>query len=194
MTTNDVTGDLAQAGRQLWWLLLIRGIFAVIFGIVAIVWPSITTWALVVIFGIYAIIDGVVALGRAWQTRGRFADWGWWALVGIVSIAAGIVALVWPQITALVLLYVIAFYAILFGVLELIGAFTARKIPGSAWGWRLAAGILAIILGIVLLWTPGTGILAIIWVLGWYAIFFGVLLIVLAFKLKGHARRPAAAT
>lgn len=189
MTTNHVTGDLAQVGRQLWWLLLLRGIFAVLFGIAAIVWPDITTWALVVIFGIYAIIDGVVALGRAWQTRGRFADWGWWALIGVVSIGAGIVALVWPEITALALLFVIAFYAILFGVLEVIGAFIARKIPGSVWGWRLAAGILAIILGIVLLYTPGTGILAIIWVLGWYAIFFGVLLIVAAFSLRGAVKK-----
>ena len=128
-------------GRQLWWLLLLRGIFAVLFGIVAIVWPSITTWALVVIFGIYAIIDGLVALGRAWQTRGRFADWGWWALIGIVSIGAGIVALVWPEITALALLFVIAFYAILFGVLEVIGAFIARKIPAprGAGAWLRAS-------------------------------------------------------
>ncbi|MDX5452144.1 MAG: HdeD family acid-resistance protein [Rhodococcus sp. (in: high G+C Gram-positive bacteria)] len=184
-TANDQFSPLF---KQMWWLVLIRGILAVLFGVVALVWPGITVWALVVVFGIYAIVDGVVLVYHAIRDRARLDGWGWWLAMGLVSIAAGIVALVWPAATALVVLYIIAFYAILFGVTGIIGALSFRKVPNSGWGWSLVAGILAVLLGVVLLIFPGSGIISLIWLLGIYAILFGVLLIVVDFQVRKVAK------
>ncbi|AWH01236.1 MULTISPECIES: HdeD family acid-resistance protein [Rhodococcus] len=184
-TANDQFSPLF---KQMWWLVLIRGILAVLFGVVALVWPGITVWALVVVFGIYAIVDGVVLVYHSIRDRARLDGWGWWLAMGLVSIAAGIVALVWPAATALVVLYIIAFYAILFGVTGIIGALSFRKVPNSGWGWSLFAGILAVLLGVVLLIFPGSGIISLIWLLGIYAILFGVLLIVVAFQVRKVAK------
>lgn len=184
-TANDQFSPLF---KQMWWLVLIRGILAVLFGVVALVWPGITVWALVVVFGIYAIVDGVVLVYHSIRDRARLDGWGWWLAMGLVSIAAGIVALVWPAATALVVLYIIAFYAILFGVTGIIGALSFRKVPNSGWGWSLVAGILAVLLGVVLLIFPGSGIISLIWLLGIYAILFGVLLIVVAFQVRKVAK------
>ncbi|CCW13471.1 putative membrane protein [Rhodococcus aetherivorans] len=184
-TANDQFSPLF---KQMWWLVLIRGILAVLFGVVALVWPGITVWALVVVFGIYAIVDGVVLVYHSIRDRARLDGWGWWLAMGLVSIAAGIVALVWPAATALVVLYIIAFYAILFGVTGIIGALSFRKVPNSGWGWSLFAGILAVLLGVVLLIFPGSGIISLIWLLGIYAILFGVLLIVLSFQIRKVAK------
>ncbi|KOS56254.1 HdeD family acid-resistance protein [Rhodococcus rhodochrous] len=184
-TANDQFSPLF---KQMWWLVLIRGILAVLFGVVALVWPGITVWALVVVFGIYAIVDGVVLVYHSIRDRARLDGWGWWLAMGLVSIAAGIVALVWPAATALVVLYIIAFYAILFGVTGIIGALSFRKVPNSGWGWSLFAGILAVLLGVVLLIFPGSGIISLIWLLGIYAILFGVLLIIVAFQVRKVAK------
>lgn len=184
-TANDQFSPLF---KQMWWLVLIRGILAVLFGVVALVWPGITVWALVVVFGIYAIVDGVVLVYHSIRDRARLDGWGWWLAMGLVSIAAGIVALVWPAATALVVLYIIAFYAILFGVTGIIGALSFRKVPNSGWGWSLVAGVLAVLLGVVLLIFPGSGIISLIWLLGIYAILFGVLLIVVAFQVRKAAK------
>lgn len=182
-----MTDPIVQVGRQLSWLLIVRGIFAVLFGVVAIVWPGITAFALVIIFGAYAIVDGVTALMRAWQSRGQSDDWWWWAAMGAVSVLAGVIAFVWPDITALSLLYLLAFYAIFFGGMGVFVALGQRKVPGTSWGWHLAASALAIVFGIVLLIAPVEGILSIVWVVGWYAILFGVLLAVAGVQLLRRA-------
>ncbi|SDH03897.1 Uncharacterized membrane protein HdeD, DUF308 family [Rhodococcus triatomae] len=175
----------SSLAKQVWWIALIRGIFAIIFGIIALAWPQITVLALVVVFGVYAIIDGVVAVARAVQHRKIDSGWGWWAALGVVSVVAGIVALVWPGITAVVLLYLIAFYAIFFGILGAVGSFKLKDIPGSGWGWLLFASLLAVALGIVLLVAnPAAGIIGLTWVLGWYAILFGVMVVIAAFQIR----------
>nr|WP_206038142.1 DUF308 domain-containing protein [Rhodococcus sp. HNM0569] len=171
-----------------WWAGAVRGVLAILFGIVALAWPGITTWALVVVFGVYSVVDGVIAVVRAYEMRRTDPGWGWWAALGVVSILAGILALVWPTITALVLLYIIAFYAIVFGILGAVGAFRLRHLPGSGWGWFLVAALLAILFGILLLLSPGSGILGIVWLVGWYAIVFGVLLIIGAFSYRERLR------
>src|SRR3546814_6612338 len=109
-----------QYGKEIWWMILIRGIFGVIFGIIALVWPGITVVALVFLFGIYSIADGLITIVRAIRDREHLSSWGWWVFTGVVSVGAGIVALVWPGITALVLLYIIAFYAIMFGIFGIV--------------------------------------------------------------------------
>ncbi|TSD93949.1 HdeD family acid-resistance protein [Skermania sp. ID1734] len=179
---------LAGVMRDVWWLILLRGIFAVIFGIVALLWPGLTVLSLVLLFGIYSIVDGVTAIARAVHSRRYESAWVWWALVGIVSVVAGIIAFLWPAITALALLYVIAFYAIVFGVGQTVAAFRLREVRGIGWGLMLVSGILAIIFGIWLLVAPDTSILTLIWLLGGYAIAFGILVIVASFQLRGRAK------
>jgi uncharacterized membrane protein HdeD (DUF308 family) len=164
-----------QYGKEIWWMILIRGIFGVIFGIIALVWPGITVVALVFLFGIYSIADGLITIVRAIRDREHLSSWGWWLFTGVVSVGAGIVALVWPGITALVLLYIIAFYAIMFGIFGIVGAFKMKALPGSSWGWLLAASVLAVIFGLI-------------WLLGWYAILFGLFMIVGAFQIRSRAK------
>ncbi|MFD3809790.1 HdeD family acid-resistance protein [Rhodococcus sp. NPDC058639] len=175
--------------KQIWWVVLIRGILAVLFGIVALVWPDITVWALVIVFAIYAIVDGVVLGAQAVRDRASLAGWGWWLAMGVVSVVAGIVALVWPGITALALLYVIAFYAILYGITGIVGGLRFRKVPDSGWIWSVIAGVLAVVFGLILLIFPGEGILSLIFLVGIYAILFGALLIVMAFQVRNSAKR-----
>ncbi|MFZ2529823.1 MAG: HdeD family acid-resistance protein [Rhodococcus sp. (in: high G+C Gram-positive bacteria)] len=184
-TPNDPFRSLV---KQIWWIVLIRGILAVLFGIVALIWPDITVWALVVVFGIYAIVDGIVLGIHAVRDRTSLDGWGWWLATAVISILAGIVALVWPGATALVLLYIIAFYAIFFGIAGAVGALRFRKVPESGWMWSFVAGILAIVFGIVLLIFPGSGITGLIWLLGLYAILFGILLIAVAFQARKVAK------
>lgn len=173
--------------KQIWWVVLLRGIFAVLFGIISLAWPAITVWALVVVFAVYAIVDGVVLAVQS--VRDKVDGWGWWLAMGVVSVLAGLVALFWPGITALVLLYVIAFYAILFGIAGIIGGVRFRKVPDSGWQWSVLAGVLAVLFGIVLLLFPGEGILGLIVLLGVYAILFGVLLVLLAFQVRAAAKK-----
>lgn len=184
MTENP----LIEFGKQIWWVVLLRGILAVLFGVMALAWPGITVWALVVVFGAYAIVDGLVLVVRSVVDRRTVSGWGWWVLTGVIAIAAGVVAFVWPDITAVALLYVIAFYAIFFGIVGAWGSFKLRELPGSGWGWLLVASLLAILFGVLLLIFPGSGILGIIWLLGVYAIAFGLFLIIGSFQIRSLAK------
>lgn len=175
--------------KTVWWVVLIRGILAVLFGIVALVWPGITVWALVVVFAVYAIVDGAVLVWHSIRDRATLDGWGLWLAMGVVSVLAGLVALFWPGITALVLLYLIAFYAILFGIIGIVGALRFRKVPESGWVWSLIAGVVAVLFGVLLLIFPGSGILGLIVLLGIYAILFGILLIVMSFQVRSAAKK-----
>ncbi|MBX4171359.1 HdeD family acid-resistance protein [Rhodococcus sp. DMU2021] len=189
MSTSPVSSNdpFRSLLKQIWWVVLLRGILAVLFGVVALVWPGITVWALVVVFAAYAIIDGIVLVVQS--VRDKPEGWGWWLAMGVVSVLAGLVALFWPGITALALLYVIAFYAILFGITGIVGGIRFRKVPESGWVWSVLAGVVAVLFGIVLLIFPGEGILSLIVLLGIYAILFGVLLIILAFQARSAAKK-----
>ncbi|MBV9172982.1 MAG: HdeD family acid-resistance protein [Chloroflexi bacterium] len=167
-----------------WWVLALRGIAAVIFGILAFIWPGMTLAVLVILFGAYALVDGVLALIAAFrgETQHRIAL----AVEGLVSVLAGLAAFVWPGLTALVLLYIIAFWAIITGVLEIVEAIRLRHVITNEFGLILG-GILSIVFGIVLLVSPGTGALAVIFLIGAYAIIFGITLLVLAWRLREHS-------
>ena len=175
-----------------WWALALRGLFAVLFGLVALALPGIALGALVLLFGAYALVDGVFAIIAAVRAAETHARWGSLAIEGIAGIIAGIVAFAVPGLTAIVLLYVIAFWAIVTGVFELTTAIRLRKeIKGE---WTLAlAGVASVVFGILLLLFPGAGALAVVWLIGAYALIFGGLLLVLAFRLRGHAPAAAAA-
>jgi uncharacterized membrane protein HdeD (DUF308 family) len=166
-----------------WWALALRGVFAVLFGVMAFAWPGITLGAMVLLYGAYALVDGVFAIAAA--VTGRTHGLPVWALVveGIAGIVIGVMTFAWPGITALVLLCLVAAWAIVTGVMEIVAAIQLRKeIRGE---WLLAlSGVLSIILGILLVARPTVGLLWIVWMTGAYAIVFGSLLIALGFRLR----------
>jgi uncharacterized membrane protein HdeD (DUF308 family) len=166
-----------------WWLVALRGVVAIIFGILALVWPGPALLTLVFFFGIYALLDGIFAISEtiSGNTGGRPR---WLVLLeGVVSLIAGILTFVWPSLTALVLLYVIALWALITGITEIVAAIELRRRLQGEWVLILS-GVASIIFGILLLLFPGAGALALIWVIGIYAIVFGILLLGLALRLR----------
>ncbi|WP_137872049.1 HdeD family acid-resistance protein [Rhodococcus sp. Q] len=191
MTESPIVGTneaILRIAKDVWWLLLIRGIIAVIFGIVALVWPDVTVKALIVVVGIFWIIDGIVSAVRAIQARKVVMSWVWWLAGALVSVIAGVVLFVWPDLTALAFAYLMGFWAILVGILEVIGSFQVMA-NGGQWIGSMVAGALALIFGLILVIWPGSGITGLMWLVGIFAIAFGVLFIVGAFQVRSAARR-----
>ncbi len=182
--------SVKSVAKAVWWLVLLRGIFMVIFGIIALVSPGIALLTLVWLFGLYAILDGIAAIVIGVRTRGE-PHWVWTIVQGVVSVLAGVIALIWPGVTALALLFVVAFWAIVLGIGEIGGAFASRRSGSSAWGWTLAAGILNVVFGVLLLIWPASGILTLVWLVGIFALVGGVALIVLAFRVRSLAKSAA---
>jgi len=167
-----------------WWLLLLRGLAAVAFGVIAFFWPGVTLVALTYLWGIYAIADGIIAIWAAVDASGGEAGPRWWlGLSGVVGILAGIIAFAYTGMTALVLLLFIAVWAIIIGVLQLYAAVQLRKVINNEW-WLVLSGLLSIAFGVVLIGWPGAGALALIWTIAWFAVFFGCMFIGLSFELK----------
>ena len=184
---HPAAGDAAMLARR-WWAILVRGVAAIVFGVLAFVLPGVTLAVMVLLFGAYAMVDGIFALVAA--ARGRAAGQPWWALVieGILSIAAGIVTFAWPGLTALLLVYVIGAWAIITGVLEVVEAVRLRKeITGEF--WLALGGIASIIFGLALYVFPAAGALAVVLWTGVYAMVFGVFLVALSLRLR-RAQRP----
>ena len=168
-----------------WWVLLIRGIAAVIFGLAALLWPGPTLYVLIIFFGAYALVDGVFAIVAGIRGTGSRR----WLLLaeGVLGVLAGLVAFFYPDITALVLLYVIAFWAIFTGILEIVMSISLRREIENEWLMGLG-GVLSVLFGVVLAALPGVGLLSLVWLIGIYAIVFGVAQIVLAFRVRSHRR------
>lgn len=181
MTAPTEPATVTDAVATVRTLFFLRGIFAVVFGIVALVWPGITVWALVVAFGVYTLADGVVLVFQSVAHHRETRGWGWLALSGLVSVGIGVIALLWPTITLVALLYVIAFYAIVFGLLGVIAAIGQPASENR--GLSIVAGVLAVILGVVLLAFPKSSILTLTIFLGVWAILFGILLMVLGSRI-----------
>jgi uncharacterized membrane protein HdeD (DUF308 family) len=166
-----------------WKTIALQGVVALLFGILALAWPGLTVRALVLLFGAYAIVDGAFALAAAITNapdardhRTTFALWG------VISVAAGLVAFVWPGITALALLYVIAAWALLTGAVRIALAVQLRRVIEHEW-LMVLSGVLSIAFATLLVITPGAGALAITWLIGWFALLFGSMLFALAWRL-----------
>ncbi|GAA2007779.1 HdeD family acid-resistance protein [Nakamurella flavida] len=194
-STLDLGPGLGAFARQYWWLLLARGVGAVVFGVLAIGWPGITVLAIVFVFAIYAFLDGIASIVMALSEKKAGHKWGWSVFTGVVSILAGVVAIAWPVITAVALLYVIAFWALLAGFTSIAGALALRKAGFKQWVWTMVFGVCAVIFGISLLVNPGRGILSVLWVVGVFAVVGGISLAVASFTVRrfGRASTPAAA-
>ncbi len=173
-----------------WWVFALRGLAAVIFGILALVEPITAIAALVLLWGAYALVDGIFGVFAAF--KGPHKDgFPWWMLImGLVSIAAGVYTFMMPAITALVLLYMIAGVCIVRGVLEISAAIRLRKEIDNEW-WLILAGAASLIFGILLFLNPGAGALALIVWIGIMAIIVGVLEIILGFKIRNRAPKAA---
>jgi uncharacterized membrane protein HdeD (DUF308 family) len=165
-----------------WWALALRGLVAVLFGLLTFILPGITLVTLVLLFGAYALADGffnVIAFFRV-------ASHHWAFLIeGVIGIIAGILTFVWPAITAVVLLYLIAFWAIFTGIFEIIAGIRLRKAITNEW-LVLVMGVLSVLFGALILFAPVVGALAIVLWIGAYALVFGIVLLALAFRLRGH--------
>lgn len=181
------TSMLAEAARN-WWTFLFRGIVAVLFAVMAFLWPGLTLAALVLVWGAFAFVDGVFAIVAGAKSR-------WWSILvfGLFGVAAGLIALFLPGITALALLMIVAAWAIVRGVLEIVAAVRLRREISGEW-LLILAGVASVAFGILMMLFPGAGALALIWLIGLQALVAGILLFGLAFRLRrvntrGHAVR-----
>lgn len=170
-----------------WWILVVRGLFALLFAFASFMWPHLTLAALVFLFGAYAIVDGVVAVGHGLSEIGKNKQWWLKLLAGVVGIVIGVITFTWPGLTGLALLYLIGWYAILKGIFEITTVILLRRVVERK-GFHILAGIAAIVFGTIMLFDPVTGALAVIWLIAMYATVYGLLLIFAGFQLHGFTR------
>jgi uncharacterized membrane protein HdeD (DUF308 family) len=167
-----------------WWALALRGVAAVIFGIIAFALPGVTLTVLVLFFAAYLLVDGVFALIAGLKAAERHERWGALALEGILDLVAGAAVVMWPGLTLVVFIYMAAFWALVTGIALLVAAFRLRKQHGE---WTMIlAGILSIAWGILVAVFPIAGILVWAWWIGAYALIFGIAMLILAFRLRRH--------
>ena len=191
-TMSELGFDTDVLARH-WWAIALRGLAAIIFGILAFVMPGVTLAVLVLLFGAYALVDGIFNIVAA--VSGRSGQRSWWMVLleGLVSVAAGLVTFFMPGLTALTLVYVISAWAIITGVLEVVAAIRLRKEITNEW-WLAASGVLSIVFGALVAIAPGAGALALIFWIGAYAVVFGAMLVALGFRLRrrhgGAFREP----
>ncbi len=165
-----------------WWLYAVRGVLGILFGVLALIWPGKAVTVLVVLFGAFALVDGVFAMVAGFIASAFHDRWWAIALEGLAGIVIGVLTLVWPHITAQVLLYFIASWAIIIGILTIVAAVHLRRVVRE---WVLIFnGLLSIILGILLFIFPNSGLLALVWAIAIFAIIHGIFLIVDAFRLR----------
>jgi uncharacterized membrane protein HdeD (DUF308 family) len=163
-----------------WWVLAIRGLIGIALGIAAFAWTGITLTVLILIFAAYLLVDGAFAIvagirGRSWLL----------ALEGALGIAVGVVAVLWPAITALALLLLIAAWAVLTGIVELAAAVLLRRILRNEW-LLVVAGIASLVFGVLLVLSPSAGLVTIVWLIGAYALITGVLSLGLALRMRSN--------
>ncbi len=170
-----------------WWSPVIRGVVAILLGIVALAWPGITLGALALLFGAYALIDGIVSLAGVWRASKAHERWGALLLEGLVGIAAAIVTFAWPAITLISLVYVIAAWAIITGIFEIAAAIRLRKHVSHEWLLALG-GVASVVFGILMMGFPITGALIIAIWFGVYALVFGGTLIGLGLRLRAWSK------
>lgn len=176
--------NLVRVMANNWWVPLLRGIAAVIFGLMALFWPGLTVYFLLIVFGAYAIFDGIMATIVAFQRKSEDDRWWSWALDGFLSIVIGLMALFWPVATALVFVIWMAAWAVVTGVLRIIAAIRLRKEIAGEWALGLS-GLLLIIWGGLMAMIPAAGLLSIAWLIGLFALLIGAVMVVLAFRLRG---------
>jgi uncharacterized membrane protein HdeD (DUF308 family) len=181
---------LAEFARH-WWVFAVRGLAAVVFGILAFVWPGLTVGVLILFFGVFVFADGLLTVIGAIRTRAQNDRWWAYLLEGLAGVAIGVLTFTWPQVTGLILLYFIAIWALATGLMEILAAIRLRKEIEGEWA-LIVSGLASVIFGLILAFRPGAGALGIVWLIGGYAILFGLLLFAVAFRLKSLQGRAGA--
>jgi uncharacterized membrane protein HdeD (DUF308 family) len=182
----DPVAALQSSARSSWWAIVLRGVLAVVFGILVLSRPGVGLAFLVLMFAVYAAMDGLFALATAVSHGRAGLSWGWWLVEGIVSLAIAALAVARPGITLLAIVLLIAFRAIAMGLFELGGAMSGYGLDHR---WLLGlTGAVSILFGVLLIAQPGAGALAVLWLVGVYAVIFGVMLVVVGLRALGAAR------
>src|ERR1041385_4047839 len=180
---------LIETLKRHWWVPVIRGIIAIIFGIIALAYPGLTVATLVIFFGAWVLVDGVFRVIGAIGHRASDPEWGWHLIIGIVGIIIGLLTFHAPRITALALIIYIAAWALMIGATEIALAIKLRREIRGEW-FLILMGVCSIIFAIMLLWNPLPGALALVWLIASYAIVFGILGIILGFRLRTLPASP----
>jgi uncharacterized membrane protein HdeD (DUF308 family) len=174
---------LIETLKRHWWVPVIRGIFAIVFGIIAFVYPGLTIATLVLFFGAWVLIDGIFRIVGAIGHRASDPDWGWQLVIGILGIVVGLLTFHAPQITALALVIYIAAWALMIGASEIAIAVKMRREIKGEW-FLILMGLASIVFAVLLLWNPIAGAAAVIWLIAWYAVVIGILAIFFGFRLR----------
>jgi uncharacterized membrane protein HdeD (DUF308 family) len=178
---------------RIWWAIVLRGIVAILFGIVALFYTGSTLLALVYVFGIYAVLNGLFAIVAAVRAGEAHRRWGWLVVAGNVGVAAGIISFVWPGITALAVVFVVAAWAIISGVAEIGFALSWPDTLAHPWLAALS-GAVSVAYGVLLAVWPRSGAVALTWPLGIYAVAYGISLLYYAYRLQALRNDVGAAT
>jgi uncharacterized membrane protein HdeD (DUF308 family) len=185
-----------RALGQDWWIFLLEGVVAIVFGLVALFWPAPTLGVIVVLFGLLALISGVVGVFAAIGAAGNHQPWGWKLTAALFGILAGLAILRWPGVTVQIVLYLIGFWLIVGGLVGIVEAFAAHREVPHAWLIVLTSAI-SVLFGIVMFAWPAVGVLTVILLVGIYAIVEGITLCILAFQVRrfansmpGHPETP----
>ena len=179
--------NLAAALGRNWWLLLLRGLVAIVFALLTWAQPGVTLATLVLVFGIYVLADGLLGVWSAIAKRRDNRHWWLLLLWGLVGIVVGVMTFIMPGITGLVLLMYIAAWAVITGVLQIVAAIRLRKEIKGEW-LLILSGLVSVAFGVLLFLQPGAGALAVAWIIAAYAFIFGVLMVLLAFKVRKLGR------
>ena len=184
----NIVENLASILSRGWWLMLLRGLVAIGFGILVFAKPQMSVLILVYLFGVYVLVEGILGVSVAIQARHELNSWGVLLLWGLLGVAVGILAFVKPDITALALLFYIALWAIATGVLEIAAAIRLREVIKNEW-LLILAGLVSVAFGVILIARPEPGALAVLALIGGYAIVFGVLVVIFAFKIRSFVNK-----
>jgi uncharacterized membrane protein HdeD (DUF308 family) len=179
---------LAKLLSRYWWVLLLRGVLAIAFGVAAYAWPGLTLATLVMFFAAFVLVDGVFDVFHALQTRKEHENWWVLLLEGLLGIAFGVITWTRPGVTVTVLLLLIAFWALATGILRIIMAIRLRKEIDGEW-WLILSGLASVLFGVMVLARPGAGALAMLWVIAAWSILVGVFLVILSFQARGFGKK-----
>lgn len=194
MTTQDpILTAFSTTAKQVWYWPVLRGVLAIIFGIVALSWPDKTAAVIIWVVGIFAVVDGVVEIVEGIRRRGTGNGTAVLVTMGVLSLAVGVVLLVWPGKTAIVLTWIVGFWAVVYGLFQTVASLDLREVPGSGWGWGVVAGLLGIVFGVLVLFNVNAGLVSIVWLLALFAIVWGVMLVAFGFQIRSLGRRAGRA-
>ena len=169
---------------QNWWAIAIRGVCGIVFGLIALFLPGATMLTLVLFFSAYMLVDGIFGVVAAVRAASHHQRWGLLVLEGVLNIAVGVIAFIWPGLTAVTFVLLIAAWAIVTGVLEIVAAL--RLHPEYGRWWLILSGAASVIFGVLLVVAPLAGVIVVTWWIGAFALIFGIMLLVLAFRLRAR--------